>query len=145
MDRVHYLLFTLGLAACVREAEQTAEPNAPASSALEVAPAASSEDAPLTNRVWVRDVGAGEIPGGMLVFLDDGTLIQDSCWETYRLSQWTKSGEQVSWTEDAMEVSADVVSLDDSELTLRLNLPAGAEEQKFRAAETPFVCPDMPR
>ncbi len=36
------------------------------------------------NRVWV-DTGAGAAPGSYRAFLSDGTLIMDSCVETYRL------------------------------------------------------------
>lgn len=152
----------LALAACGNGGEPAAEASpSPATSAT---PAASTEDAAtpaadlraepasppaenaLVNRIWIRDTGAGDLPGAMLVFLDDGTLIQDSCWETYRLSKWARSGDNtVSWNEDGMDIAANVVSVDGDDLTLSLNLTGGAEEQKFEAAEAPFVCPDMPR
>lgn len=151
--------FAFALAACGNSSEPAAEAVAaspstePASSTtatepvadLRAEPAAPAEENALANRIWVRDTGAGDLPGAMLVFLDDGTLIQDSCWETYRLSKWTKSGDAVSWNEDGMDITADVVSVDNDDLTLRLNLTGGAEEQKFEAAEAPYVCPDMPR
>src|SRR5690606_3675735 len=41
----------------------------------------------LTNRVWVKEDDGG-LPGVMRIFLSDGTLVQDSCWETHRLSEW---------------------------------------------------------
>lgn len=152
----------LALSACGNSGEPAAEASpspaasaAPATSAetaatpaadLRAEPASPAEENALINRIWVRDTGAGDLPGAMLVFLDDGTLIQDSCWETYRLSKWTKSSDgAVSWNEDGMDITADVVSVDNDDLTLRLNLTGGAEEQKFEAGEAPFVCPDMPR
>lgn len=152
----------LALAACGNSGEPAAQASpspttsaAPAASTEDAAtpaadrraePASPSEENALVNRIWIRDTGAGDLPGAMLVFLDDGTLIQDSCWETYRLSKWTKAGDNaVSWNEDGMNISADVVSVDNDDLTLSLNLTGGAEEQKFEVAEAPFVCPDMPR
>src|SRR5262245_13035977 len=38
----------------------------------------------LTSRVWARADAIGP-PGVMRVFLPNGTLVIDSCWETYRL------------------------------------------------------------
>ena len=47
----------------------------------------AAEDDGLTNRVWVRSED-GQLPGSLKIFLGDGTLVQDSCWETHRLSPW---------------------------------------------------------
>ena len=48
----------------------------------------------------------------MRIFLSDGTLVQDSCWETHRLSQWTMTSDTgVNWNEDGMDISADIVSV----------------------------------
>jgi hypothetical protein len=161
MMRIAGALTALALAACSQEAprvsqDPTGAPKDGPSTSLRAQPprdveatdvdAGDAEENPLLNRIWVRVTGAGDPPGAMLVFLDDGTLIQDSCWETYRLSEWRKAGDgTVGWSEDGMEITADVVAVDDEALALRLNLVGGAEEQRFKAAETPFVCPDMPR
>ena len=40
----------------------------------------------LVDRVWTK--ADGDLPGIMKIFLSDGTLVQDSCWETHRLSSW---------------------------------------------------------
>lgn len=164
MNRIASLSIAFALAACSQESAPAAEASSPATTAAQPAPGSpatgpvpasadtqatqsdGAEHDALVNRIWVRDTGAGDLPGAMLVFLSDGTLIQDSCWETYRLSEWTRAGDgKVSWNEDGMEIAADVVSVDNDDLTLRLNLTGGPEEQKFEAAEAPFVCPDMPR
>lgn len=99
----------------------------------------------LTDRVWVKADDAG-LPGAMKVFLSDGTLIQDSCWETHRLSPWQQVSETaVSWNEDGMDISADIVSLTDAELVLSLKLGANAVEEKYVTATVPYLCPDLPK
>ena len=102
---------------------------------------------PLTNKVWIRsDQGADGLPGVKQIFLADGTLVSDSCWETYRLSQWQKLSEtEISWDEDGMTIAADIVSVTANELVLNLKLTGGDEEQRFAPATIPYVCPDMKR
>ena len=56
---------------------------------------------PLTDRVWVKAGETSDLPGVIKIFLSDGTLVQDSCWETHRLSAWQQTGaKSVSWNED---------------------------------------------
>lgn len=43
------------------------------------AAAEATSDNRLLNRVWVRQNDGSELPGAMLVFLADGTLVSDSC------------------------------------------------------------------
>jgi hypothetical protein len=83
----------------------------------------------------------------MQIFLEDGTLVTDSCWETYRLSRWQQVSEtEISWDEDGVTITADIATLTDAELVLRLNLIGGAvDEQHYVPAEVPYVCPDMKR
>ncbi|GHA15633.1 hypothetical protein GCM10007989_08010 [Devosia pacifica] len=99
---------------------------------------------PLLNRVWVRADETG-LPGPMHIFLQDGTLVSDSCWETYRLSEWQQvSTSRISWDEDGMKIDADIASLNEGELVLRLHRIGGSvEEQRFTAANVPYVCPDI--
>ncbi len=97
----------------------------------------------LVDRVWTK--ADGDLPGVMRIFLSDGTLVQDSCWETHRLSQWQLTSDSaLSWNEDGREISADILSLSDAELVLSLNLVGGAIEETYVAATTPYLCPDMP-
>jgi len=94
----------------------------------------------LTDRVWVQQ--DTDLPGAMQVFLSDGTLISDSCWETHRLSAWKQvDATHLSWEEDGMPINAEIVSLTADELVLKS--PAG--EQRFKPADVPYVCPDMPK
>jgi hypothetical protein len=99
----------------------------------------------LTDRVWTKVEDAG-LPGVMLIFLSDGTLVQDSCWETHRLSKWELTSDTtVRWNEDGTDIAADIVSLTDAELVLSLKLVGGAEEVRYIPANVPYLCPDMNR
>jgi hypothetical protein len=98
---------------------------------------------PLLNRVWVRADETG-LPGPMQIFLANGTLVSDSCWETYRLSNWQQvSDAAISWEEDGTTINADIATLSASELVLRLHLGSETQEQRFVPASVPYVCPDM--
>jgi hypothetical protein len=99
----------------------------------------------LTDRVWTKAEDDG-LPGVMRIFLSDGTLVQDSCWETHRLSQWELTSDTaLRWNEDGMDIDADIVSLSDAELVLSLRLGSSTQEEKYVAATVPYVCPDMPK
>ena len=122
---------------------------APPATAEEAAESASETEEPgnpLLNKVWVRTDADPALPGPMQIFLADGTLVSDSCWETYRLSKWQLvSGMEISWEEDGMTVNAHITTLTHDELVLALKLGNEAQEQHFVTAEAPYVCPDMPR
>lgn len=114
----------------------------------EEAAAEDGEHSPLTrsfsNRVWVKS-DSGEMPGVMKIFLSDGTLVQDSCWETHRLSQWQMTSETgFSWNEDGVDIAAEIVSVSSSDLVLNVRLGNEAVEERYTAATAPWVCPDMP-
>ncbi len=82
----------------------------------------------------------------MRIFLADGTLVMDSCWETYRLATWRWESDRVLvWQEDAMEVRAEVVQVGPEDLVLRLALAGGSQDEHYRAAAVPYLCPDMKR
>ena len=84
--------------------------------------------------------------GTLRLFLPDGTLVMDSCWETYRLARWQATGDrQLEWHEDTARIEAEIVELTDQRLQLRLKLADGFKVESYRLAEVPFVCPDMPR
>jgi hypothetical protein len=97
-----------------------------------------------TNRVWTQEESEA-LPGVVRIFLSDGTLVSDSCWETHRLSEWKQvSASKISWNEDGTDIDADIVTLTPSQLVLKLNLASGAVEERYVAATAPYVCPDMP-
>src|SRR5688572_9188716 len=75
-----------------------------------VTPPVASERArdALVDHVWVR-ADSAELPGRKLIFLSDGTLVQDSCWETYRLSKWSRAApNRLRWSEDTAEIEAEI-------------------------------------
>lgn len=115
----------------------------------EDAPTAAASDSKtakpgLVDRVWTK--ADGDLPGVMRIFLSDGTLVQDSCWETHRLSAWELTSDTaIKWNEDGMDINADIVSLTDAELVLSLKLGGDAVEEKYVTATVPFLCPDMPK
>lgn len=128
----------VGAAACPPVAAEESH----ASEAVETSPLKRS----FTNRVWTLDGTGDERPGVIRIFLSDGTLVQDSCWETHRLSPWTMTSEtSLSWNEDGMDVAAEIVSVDAQHLVLRVELVGETVEERYTAAAVPFVCPDMPR
>ncbi|HQZ14100.1 MAG TPA: hypothetical protein PK286_14555 [Devosia sp.] len=99
----------------------------------------------LINRVWVKEDEAG-LPGVMRIFLSDGTLVQDSCWETHRLSEWKMTADNaVSWNEDGMDISAEILAVSADSLTLALKLGNDTVEEHYTPAAVPYVCPDMPK
>jgi hypothetical protein len=103
-------------------------------------------DTDLTNRVWVKAGDEAALPGVIKIFLSDGTLVQDSCWETHRLDKWELTSDTaLKWSEDSMDIAADIVSLSDAELVLNLKLKGGDQEEKYVAATVPYLCPDMPK
>ena len=115
------------LPAAAQEAEETGEQNNP-----------------LLNKVWVRAYADESLPGPMQIFLGDGTLVTDSCWETYRLSKWQQvSDTAISWDEDGMTINADIAELTETDLVLNLKLGTETQEQRFVSATVPYLCPDM--
>ena len=103
--------------------------------------AAAQSSPGFTDRVWTRAEDS-TLPGTMKIFLSDGTLVQDSCWETHRLSAWQfTSDTTVKWNEDGMDIAATIVSLADTELVLKIN----GTDETYAAAVVPYLCPDMPK
>lgn len=103
-----------------------------------------SETPPWVGRVWMRSDTA-ERPGVMRIFLADGTLVMDSCWETYRLAPWQAvSDSVVVWQEDTAEIRA---HLEVAGERLQMRLIAGRDTlvEQYQIAGVPYVCPDMMR
>ena len=101
--------------------------------------------AALVDRVWARSDSTG-LPGVMRIFLSDGTLVMDSCWETYQLATWrAESDSTVVWREASIEIRATVLELDPTKLVLRLSLASGTQDEHYLVASVPYICPDMRR
>lgn len=100
----------------------------------------------LTNRIWIEASPTNGMPGVMKTFLSDGTLLQDSCWEAYVLSEWQASGPtKITWSENGMQISADVISISTVELVLEIGVGKAKEQHIYLAAKTPYLCPEMPK
>lgn len=111
-----------------------------------IPPAATERSEPadprFIGRVWVSTT-PGSARGSILVFLPDRTLLMDSCFETFRLSQWGVAGDHIRWIEDTIPIEAEVSLPNANEL--RLRIVGQDREQSYVAASLPYVCPDMPR
>jgi hypothetical protein len=145
MHRIVWIASTLLVCCGCQAATPSRDASTETSGAAPSASAPSSDATdPLTDRVWVRADSTG-MPGVMRAFLSDGTLIIDSCWETYRLSRWSRAGDAVTWNEDGRDITATITRLDDRELVLSVALVSGTDVQRYAPAQVPFVCPDIPR
>lgn len=133
-------MWGVGSVACL---PAIAEETAAAEAATDSSPAKRS----FTNRVWVKQGTGDDLPGVIRIFLSDGTLVQDSCWETHRLSEWRMTSDTaVSWNEDGLDIAADIVSVSADSLVLNVQLVGGETlEERYAAADVPYVCPEMPR
>ena len=99
----------------------------------------------LVDRVWARSDSTG-LPGVMRIFLQDGTLVMDSCWETYQLATWqAESDSVVVWQEGGAGLRARILAVDAEKLVLRVDLVNGSQDEHYRAAPVPYICPDMRR
>ncbi|HKE96223.1 MAG TPA: hypothetical protein VKB34_18080 [Povalibacter sp.] len=130
------VLLALCLTACGGAHQDTAANPAPA----------ATDDLPahggFVGRAWVSTT-PGRPLGTMLMFLPDRTLLMDSCFEPYRISEWGVAGDHIRWREDSIPIEAEVSMPTKDELTLRI---VGQEQpQIFIAASVPYVCPDMPK
>ena len=94
-------------------------------------------------KAWVATDTAAA-PGSLRMFLPDGTLVMNSCVESYRLSRWRLvEGRRIEWQEDAARIQADVTEVGRDQLKLRLHLGAEVKEENYRLAPVPFTCPDL--
>ena len=72
------------------------------------APPASAAPLAFVGTIWLSSDPAAVL-GTMRIFLADGTLVMDSCFETYRLARWeVLDGRRVAWQEDTARIEAEV-------------------------------------
>jgi hypothetical protein len=99
----------------------------------------------LEDRVWI-DEGADAARGTLRAFLSDGTLVMTSCVETYRLAPWRwVEGGRLVWDEDGRTVHAEVAMVGRGALVLVIEPEGESITRRYRAAQSPEVCPDLPR
>ena len=106
----------------------------------------------LFSRIWqVTDAPSQPPSGSIYIFLANGTLLQTSCTETYRIATWTidkESPQMLQVVEDgALAFTAQIEELSDTTLRLQRNLVRSNETQDITltATQQEFVCPDLPR
>jgi hypothetical protein len=117
------------------------------------APVAAPDLAPLFSNIW-RTTGATPYPnsGSIYIFLRNGTLLETSCVETYRIATWKpdpKKPATIEVAEDARPAfSAALAGFTDRTLHLRQTLAFGDHQVRdltFTAIDKEFVCPDTPK
>lgn len=132
------------LGGCERAPRQVRMPAPPATSPG-VQPSAElgePADPSFIGRVW-QSTTFGSPRGSFMIFLPDRTLVQDSCFETYRLSKWGAAGNLIRWVEDTLPVEAEIEVRGKDQLILRVR--GIDKEQSFVAASVPYLCPDTPK
>lgn len=100
----------------------------------------------LVGRVWVEQKPGNGLPGVMRIFLADGTLVMDSCWETYTLRKWQRTGpDSLAWDEDGARLTATVTMPAKDRLVLKVKAGRDTLEQRYVATTAPYLCPEMKR
>lgn len=132
---------TLGAAACSKpQAPAPATPTPPTTPSIE--DLGQPADPRFMGKIWVSTT-PGHARGSILIFLPDRSLLMDSCFETYRISQWGAAGDRIRWIEDAIPIEATLSMVSDHEMRLQL---AGQDTVlSYVTATVPYVCPDMPK
>lgn len=145
-----------GLVACASTAE-TGSPQ-PSTSVPTAVPNASTETTqssdltPLFSHIWqvASDPSQPQF-SSIYIFLPNGTLLETSCTETYRIATWTvekDSPRVLQVVEDGeLAFTAKIDELTNTTLRLQKNLVRSSEMQEMvlSAVEQEFVCPDLPK
>jgi hypothetical protein len=106
----------------------------------------------LFSHIW-RATKAPSPPasGSIYIFLPNGTLLETSCVETYRIATWNvdkAAPRELRVVEDRqLAFTANIAELTDSTLRLQKQLVRSKEIQDvtYSAIEREFVCPEVPK
>lgn len=142
-----------GLFAC----STTSNSGPPATSAAEETKSTSipspkgSDLTALFSRAWrVSPSPYGAAGGSLYVFFANGTLLETSCVETYRIATWTsdpKNPRVLQVIEDGRQAfSATFDEEADQSMLMRQTLAVGnheAREVKLTGVDKEFACPDI--
>jgi hypothetical protein len=102
----------------------------------------------LVGHIWRVEQPTSGFLGTIYIFVADGSLLETSCKETYRIARWStdqQSPSTIQVVEDGQPAFTGTV-LDASGANLRLQrrLRHGeTDELKFTAVPDEFVCPDL--
>jgi hypothetical protein len=104
----------------------------------------------LFSHIWrVTKAPSQPPPGSIFIFFANGTLLETSCTETYRIATWTidkASPRELRVVEDKqLAFTANIAQLTNSTLILQKRLVQSKETQDvtFTAVESEYVCPDL--
>jgi hypothetical protein len=126
---------------------------APAAWAQDASPAASKPPmALLFKNIWrITKAERQPFQGSIYIFLSNGTLLETSCGEPYRIALWSRDKQDPSTlriTEDQRVVATWKIT-ELTRATLRLEKKLTRSEDKQEETLTPvkqeFVCPDLPK
>ncbi|MBD3884410.1 hypothetical protein IFO70_21955 [Phormidium tenue FACHB-886] len=113
---------------------------------------ANADLTPLFSHIWrVTDAPSQPASGSIYIFLPNGTLLETSCVETYRIATWTvekDAPDVLRVVEDGqLAFTATIAELSNTTLRLQQNLVGSNEKQDLTltAVEEEFVCPDLPK
>jgi len=106
----------------------------------------------VTGRIWRVTKAPSQPPlGAIYVFLSNGTLLETSCVETYRIATW-KIDQQAPLVLRVIEdgrpaFTAAMTQSSDTTLRFQKKLLRSNETQEISltAVDKEFVCPDLPR
>lgn len=125
---------------------------APEKSASENKAEQSAMNDLLVTRVWrVTEAPSPPAFGSVYIFLPNGTLVETSCGEPYRIALWKrdpKDGRVVQVTEDKQPAFVGTIR-ELSETTLQMDQKLTRSEEvrplTLTAVKDEFVCPDLPK
>jgi hypothetical protein len=107
---------------------------------------------PLFRRAWrVTKAPAPPAPGSIYIFLPNGTLLETSCGEPYRVALWTRDAKDphtLYVVENQLPAfTATIPELNDTTLRLQQKLPRSNETRDLTLSgvDQEFVCPDLPK
>jgi hypothetical protein len=164
-------LLTIGLIACSQmpsaaisvPANSTPSPTVAASPAVSptTSPTATNDLTQLFSHIWrVTTAPSQPASGSIYIFLPNGTLLETSCVETYRIATWTidkAAPRTLRVVEDGQfTFTATIAQLSDMSLQLQLSGMSLQLEQvlvrinekqdlTLTAVEQEFACPDLPK
>lgn len=98
--------------------------------------------AAFVGKVWTLTDQSAPL-GTLRIFLPDGTMVMDSCFETYRIARWRNIDERrIEWQEDNARIEAEVAQANPGQLRLRLQLVSEVKVEDYRLVQVPFLCPE---
>ncbi|MGC2197570.1 MAG: hypothetical protein WA628_23055 [Terriglobales bacterium] len=156
--RLHFAILIFMLLVCLACSQVPTAGSPPSSATQQPTTLALSADSsretlgPLFSRIWrVNKAPAQPAAGSIYIFLPNGTVLETSCVETYRIATWTvdkRSPREVRVVEDRQPAyTASITELTDTTLRFKQHLVRSKETRDLAltAVEGEFVCPDLPK